>query len=79
MLRSKAEWIEGSEKNSKYFANLEKKHSENKTITRLNINGQTITNNNEILHEENKYYQKLYTNKELQTSNYPFFPIIIVF
>ena len=37
MLRSKAEWIEGAEKNTKYFANLEKYHSEKKTIKQIKM------------------------------------------
>ena len=32
LLRAKAEWIEGAEKNTKYFSNLEKKRAESKTI-----------------------------------------------
>ena len=38
-------------KNSKYFANLEKKRASAKTINRLNKNGKDITNNKLILNE----------------------------
>ena len=35
LLRTKSEWIEGAEKNTKYFANLEKKRAEEKTIYQI--------------------------------------------
>ena len=44
--------VQEGEKNSKYFANLEKKRAESKVISRLNINGKIIT--------EEKCYGKLY-------------------
>ena len=48
--RSKANMIvEYSERNSKYFASLEKKWSESKLITRLQINDKINTNQDEIL------------------------------
>ena len=37
ILRSKAIHVENNEKNTRYFANLEKKHSEKKTIYKLKI------------------------------------------
>jgi len=40
ILRSKALFIEGNEKNTKYFANLEKKQAEKKTIYKLKVNNQ---------------------------------------
>ena len=47
LLRSKAEWIEGAEKKSKYFSNLEKRNAEKKVISK----GQhtCYTNNNQTL------------------------------
>ena len=44
ILRSKAQMVQKGEKNSKYFATLEKKRAESKVISRLNINGKIITN-----------------------------------
>ena len=38
IIRSKAQIVEHGEKNSKYFASLEKKKSESKIISRLNVN-----------------------------------------
>ena len=63
-LRAKAQIIEEGEKNSQYFANLEKKKkAENKVIKRLNVNNNIITEQKDILKEEMKFYQKLYSNK----------------
>ena len=49
--RSKAQIIEQNERNSKYFASLEKKKAESKIISRLNVNGTLITNQKSILSE----------------------------
>ena len=61
LLRAKAEWIEGAEKNTKYFSNLEKKRSENKTIKRLSNNFREVTNPKEVLEEINLFYKRLYS------------------
>ena len=73
ILRSKANMVENNEKNSKYFASLEKKRSENKTLTRLRINDTINTNQKEILQETELYYKKLYDKKETQHSRFDFF------
>lgn len=43
ILRSKANLVEYGEKNSSYFASLEKKRSETKRVSQLNINNKIIT------------------------------------
>ena len=43
ILRSKAVKVENNEKNTKYFANLEKKHAEKKTLYKLKIDNKIIT------------------------------------
>lgn len=73
ILRSKAQIVEQNEKNSKYFASLEKKRSEAKLITRLNINGSIITDAADILKEGEKFYEKLYSKRDRKTSLYNFF------
>lgn len=66
LLRSKAEWVEGSEKNTKYFANLEKKNAEQKIISQLKDNSNNIeTNQNKILTKIKDFYERLY-KKDLQ-------------
>ena len=65
--------VQEGEKNSKYFANLEKKRAKSKVISRLNINGRIITNQAEILKEKKAYYGKFYRKQEQKNSSYNFF------
>jgi hypothetical protein len=65
IIRSKADWAEFGEKNSKYFLNLEKRNYKNKCITKLiNEEEETITNSVEVLEYETKFYKNLYTENE---------------
>ena len=48
--------VEHGEKNSKYFASLEKKMSETKLISRLKINNKINTNQTEILSETELFF-----------------------
>ena len=73
VVRSKAQIVEHSEKNSKYFASLEKKRSETKSISKLNIDNTYITNQSEILKSEKKYYENLYRKRDTNNSKYNFF------
>ena len=43
IIRSKTEYIEGGEKNTKYIANLERKRSEAKTLHKIEKQGHTIS------------------------------------
>ena len=61
LLRSKAEWIEGSEKNTAFFANLEKKRVSEKTVKLLrNKDGKLLKHNKDILTEISHFYTNLY-------------------
>ena len=61
ILRSKAQYVENNEKNSKYFASLEKRHYEQKTITKIKTNQNTIlTDLKDIIAEQRNFYQQLY-------------------
>ena len=73
ILRSKANIVEQSERNTKYFASLEKKRSEGKVILRLLINNEINTNQTEILSETESYYKKLYSKRDTQNSRLNFF------
>ena len=65
--------VEHGEKNSKYFASLEKKRSETKLISRLKINNKINTNQTEILSETELFYKNLYNKREVGHSSYNFF------
>ena len=52
ILRSKSRWYNESEKNTKYFLNLEKRHCKQGTITQLKVKDKDlIQSDREILHE----------------------------
>ena len=69
LLRAKAEWIEGAEKNTKYFSNLEKKKSENKTIKRIVKNNIEYTHYKDIIEETKSYYKTLNSKDNNLTNN----------
>ena len=74
ILRSKAIVEEYSERNSKYFANLEKKKSETKLINRLLVNNEILTDQTKILKATEEFYKKkLYEKKETKDSDFDFF------
>ena len=67
VFRSKCEWAEHGEKNSKFFLNLEKYNYTNKNITHLEIDidedtTKQITDEKEILDEIKNYYERLYSS-----------------
>ena len=62
ILRSKCQWVEDGEKNTSYFLKLERSKYVNKLITKLHSSGGIITDPKNILAEEEKNYQKLYSN-----------------
>jgi exonuclease III len=65
ILRSKVQWHEEGHKASKMFLNLEKARGESKTIRKLNTGGNhIITDKNEILKEEENFYQNLYKSRK---------------
>jgi hypothetical protein len=61
MLRSKVQWYEMGEKPTIYFCNIEKRNYVSKLITKLNIQGKLIHNFADILVEQKKFYQTLYS------------------
>ena len=73
ILRAKAEWIEGAEKNTSYFSNLEKKRAESKKITRLSCNNNEIHKSKEILQETKRFYSELYNNVPTSNEDFDFF------
>ena len=74
LLRSKATWREHGEKCSQYFCKLEKKNFVKKTISEIiNDNGEHITDQNEILKQQQNFYKTLYQKKNINAKDETFF------
>ena len=60
ILRSKSQWYNEGEKNTKYFLNLEKRHFKQGTISQLKINdAHFVTSDKAILSECELFYKHL--------------------
>ena len=58
-----AKWVEEGEKNTKYFLNLEKRNYNNTCIkTLFNKDNEEITDMKQILEEQKRFYENLYTS-----------------
>ena len=69
-VRSKARWHEFGERSSKYFLNLEKRNYENKCITSLTKEDKsTVSDSDEILEEQRRYYKDLYSSYNPQVED----------
>ena len=69
ILRSKAKFVEDGEKSSKYFLNLEKRnYNERYMKSLINSQGLLITEPSEILNEQAKFYEGLYTSSRMDRS-----------
>ena len=65
-IRSRVQWFEEGEKNTKYFANLENRRQTNNSIQRLYKNGNNMEKAEtdiEILNETRSFYEKLFKSK----------------
>ena len=70
MVRSHAKNVEFGEKNSRYFINLEKRNNRQKVITKLMTDDDIVlTNSKDILVEERKFYENLYTSCNPKSCN----------
>ena len=68
ILRSKAQWYEEGEKNTKYFLSLEKNNKAKSHIRKLmDSEGEEITDQKKILKEINGFYANLYEKKSPKT------------
>ena len=63
IIRANVQHIENNETNSKHFANLEKRHFEQKTIHTLKTDNKEITSKDEMLKEQQLFYQGLYRKR----------------
>ena len=69
IIRARARWHEHGEKSTKYFLNLEKRNHIKKHMRKLDINGSISTDPSNILSEQRRFYQELYTSKCRNTDN----------
>ena len=75
--RSRARWYEEGERSSKYFLSMEKRNHNNKCITRLKLNQDIITEDQDIISNElKKFYQNLYTSVTTEVEDSNFFKVI---
>ena len=66
-IRSGMKWIKEGEKNSKYFFSLQKYNFKRKNRFRLKLrDGSIITDPKKILQEQDKFYKKLYTSRNIE-------------
>ena len=73
MVRSRARWCEQGERNSKYFYHLKRRNHSTKYITELRLpNKTTITEPQEILNEEYRFYKELYSSTGMSPGDEPF-------
>ena len=67
-IRSRIQWTQEGEKNTKYFLGLEKAKGNANTIEQLKTQDKTLTNPLEILGEIKSYYKDLYTKDSTITN-----------
>ena len=65
IIRSRANWYEQGEKNSKYFLNLETSKTKRTSVRRLiNADEKLVLNSRSIMKELEDFYTSLYKNSE---------------
>ena len=62
-------WWEHGEKSTKYFLNLEKRNHVKKHVRKLKTSGAIVTDPFNILSEQKRFYQELYTSKNKNADN----------
>ena len=63
VIRAHATWCEEGEHSTRYFFNLEKRNYRNKCITKLIKKDSLLIEPNEILKEEQQFYEALYKKR----------------
>ena len=70
MIRSRANWVENGERNTKYFINLEKRNQRLKTITAIYTeDGNIVNSTKDILNTQKSYFQKVYQSQNPRSIN----------
>ena len=73
-IRAKAQYVEEGERCTKFFINLEKRNYKLKNMTKLTLDSEkVITDKDEILQEQQTFYEKLYTPIKAPTDFTNFF------
>jgi hypothetical protein len=69
-LRARCLHIDNFEYNSKYFLNKEISHAETENFQALELDtGEIVTGNKQIMEEQKKFYQTLYSETKINTEN----------
>ena len=72
IVRSRINWYENGEKNSKYFLNLETTRSSKTAVRRLfDSKGKITVNPQAIMNELKSYYQNLYSSRDHDSNEDP--------
>ena len=70
IIRSKVEWLEKGERNTRFFHNLEKSNYNKKHIRKLELSkGEVITDSIEILNQTASFFEQLYKSKATEFSH----------
>jgi len=69
IIRARARWWEHGEKSTKYFLNLEKRNHVKKHVRKLKTSGSITTDPFNILSEQKRFYQELYTSQIKKADN----------
>lgn len=70
ILRSKSKWAIESDRNTKYFLNLEKQRQQKKCISELLVdNGDTVSDTDSIMNVEYEFYKELYSCVDTETES----------
>jgi len=64
-IRSRIEFLEEGEKNTRYLMSMDKSRQTIKTLTNLKVNESIYTDNSDIVNEEVKFYSELYKSDNL--------------
>ena len=68
IIRSRANWTEFGEKNTKYFLNLEKVHKSRSSIVRLQYGNDVISDEKNVNDHIKEFYTELYRKPEVNSS-----------
>ena len=69
IIRARARWWEHGEKSTKYVLNLKKRNHVKKHVRKLKTSGSIITDPFNILSEQTRFYQELYTSQNKKADN----------